>query len=223
MQARRHRGATPVLRRACIPVGMLGSLSLIPSLAVAGVTTSVSLAAAMGGVQGLPQGPDRPALIRTADLGETATLDVAAAGFDRPQDLIAAAPAATPSATPAPTATPAAPPPVVPANRPPIPVTAAPPPPPKPANTSQCWSWTGWQWTLTWCATANGGTWTATNGSQTYSGSTTYSGGAPYSGSSWGTSSGATYGSRSGGTSTGGASSSGGRGGTPTRSGRAKH
>ncbi len=203
---------------------MLGSLSLIPSLAVAGVTTSVSLAAAMGGVQGLPQGPDRPPLIRTADLGEAATTNVAPAGFDRPQDLIVVAPAATPSATPAPTEAPA---PVVPASQPPIPVTAAPPPPPKPTDTSKCWSWTGWQWTLTWCATANGGTWTATNGSQTYSGSTNYSGGTPYSGSNWGTSSGATSGSWSAGTGYGGTTRTGGGGtwggGTQPRPGRAKH
>jgi hypothetical protein len=155
---------------------MLGGLSLLPSLAVAGVTTSVSLATAMGGVQSLPQEPARPPVVR-----------MAVAPAEPVQAAPTAAPAGAPTAappevlaTPAPTAAPTAAPAVA-AAAPHAPAAAKPqpaatPPPaaaPKPAPSTQCTIWPYQGWTVTWCAPTTAGgssTWTATNGTTAYSG-----------------------------------------------------
>jgi hypothetical protein len=173
---------------------MLGSLSLAPGLAVASVTTSVSLAAAMGGAQSLPTEPAKPPIIRVAAADPTSTPAPTPTPTDTPAPavVVAVAPVTTP---PPPTDTPAPPtvvahpaPPAAPAPA----KTQAPPPPPPPANPQQCWNWSGDSWTLNYCTSGSGGTWTATgpNGS-TYSGTgsswaTPKPTSSPYSGSSWG-------------------------------------
>ena len=183
---------------------MLGSLSLLPGLAVAGVTTSVSLVTAMGGVQSLPQVPDRPPIIRTASAPDTesAVMGATALRIEQPVDEpdVAAAtpePAAAPSSTPAattvaPSSTVVSKPIAISTPRP----TLAPTPAPTPAY--QCTTWLYQGWTVTWCTPTTGSiaTWSVTNGTTTYSGTYNLTTGA-YAGtypsgwsSNWGTSGG---------------------------------
>jgi outer membrane biosynthesis protein TonB len=111
---------------------VLGSLSFAPGLAVAGLTTSVSFAAAMGGAQTLPPATPPPALVAMA----TATpAPIDATTRPRTPDANDPAPTAAPTeAPPPPTATPApTPAPVVVAPAAPkAPVVHAPAPPPAP-------------------------------------------------------------------------------------------
>ncbi|HXA27371.1 MAG TPA: hypothetical protein VN193_01370 [Candidatus Angelobacter sp.] len=169
---------------------MLGSLSLLPSLAVAGVTTSVSLATAMGGVQSLPQEPARPPVVRVAMAEPTVAATTAARPLvpqaELPTDAPAPDPTEAPAATPAPTDAPAvvAPPPVPPKATAPAPAPAPVAPAPKCAT----FPYNGF--TVTWCAPTSPGapsTWTATNGTSTYHGvySGPYTGVAPSGSSPW--------------------------------------
>jgi len=179
----------PPFRRPDIHVTMLGSLSLLPSLAVAGVTTSVSLATAMGGVQSLPQEPARPPIVHVAMADPTADAGTATRVLVPQAELPTEtpAPAATDTlAAPAPTPAPAAAPVVV----APAPPKAAPPPPPPAAPAPKCATFPYNGWTVTWCAPTSPGapsTWTATNGTTTYHGvySGPYTGVAPSGTSPW--------------------------------------
>lgn len=180
MQARRHHGAMGAFPAPAIHVHMLGSLSLVPGLAVAGVTTSVSLAAAMGGVQSLPTEPAKPPVIRTvsAPVQESMILGATALRIEQPVDEPDLA-AATPQPTAAPSSAPAtatAAPAVTVASKPAA--TATPKPAPKPAATAaptpapQCVTWSYQGWTVNWCTTTTSSTatWSVTNGTTTYSG-----------------------------------------------------
>ena len=151
---------------------MLQGLSLLPSLAVAGVTTSVSLATAMGGVQSLPTSPDSPPHVQrmaAVQAVDTPAPVIATPGTPSPDAVVPTeAPAPTPAPTTAPTQKP-----VVVATAPKPATAPPPPPPPPPAPAKRCTTWLDQGWTITWCAaTTPGGptTWTATNGSQTQSG-----------------------------------------------------
>lgn len=186
---------------------MFGSLSLLPSLAVAGVTTSVSLATAMGGVQSLPQAPDRPPIVRTAaaPVEASAVMGATALRIEQPvdePDVVAPAPDPTAAPSSAPTVATVVPAPAT-VSRPAT--IAAPAPKPTsaptaaPAPASQCTTWLYQGWTVTWCAPAIAGgiaTWSVTNGTTTYSGTYNMTTGA-YTGtypsgwsSNWGTSGG---------------------------------
>ena len=136
---------------------MLGSLSLAPGLAVAGVTTSVSLAAAMGGVQTLPPAaPVHPAAITmtvTAPPPPSPVVTLAATDPPTTAPVVQAEPPPPPPPTvAAPTSAPvvhAAPP-------PPPPAVVAPAPTPVPAPASKCptgyWWWAGGNRCIYWPA-----------------------------------------------------------------------
>ncbi|HZS13644.1 MAG TPA: hypothetical protein VFC09_03505 [Candidatus Dormibacteraeota bacterium] len=161
---------------------MLQGLSLLPSLAVAGVTTSVSLVTAMGGVQSLPQAPANPPVVAMAavqGISVEAPGRMSARVLAEPSDTtIGAVAVATPVPAPVPAPTSAPPAPVVAA--PAATARPAPAPTPAPARIStpaptpapQCTTWLYQGWTVTWCATATTYVydWTATSGSTTYSG-----------------------------------------------------
>jgi len=160
---------------------MLQGLSLLPSLAVAGVTTSVSLATAMGGVQSLPQAPVDPPVVAVVAPAPTDPVEpaggVAARVLAEPTDEVAATIVAV--STPSPTAAPSsAPTTAVAAVTSTAKPTAAPTPvptaAPAPASTpaSQCTTWLYQGWTINWCTTANPSVydWTATYNGTTYSG-----------------------------------------------------
>ena len=182
---------------------MFGSLSLLPGLAVAGVTTSVSLVTAMGGVQSLPQVPDKPAIVRSASTpaDESVVMGATALRVEQPvdePDVATAAPAPPAAPTSAPTPASLAPAVTVVSK----PATTSAPAPARtsaPAPASQCTTWLYQGWTVTWCAPATAGgvaTWSVTNGTTTYSGTYNMTTGA-YTGtypngwsSNWGTSGG---------------------------------